>query len=382
MMFRNILSKIHLWLGLASGLVVFVISVTGAIYVFRTEITEWQRHNAIYAEHKAGNVLPISELLEKAQKDFGPERKISWVNVYNNPDKSWVFFSYQSNPEALTYFGILKHYDAMYVDPYSGEEKAVYNEKYDFFNIVKWLHWSLLLRTPVGQPIVGWSTLIFVILLISGLILWWPKNWRRTKNIFRIKWIKTTSAYKRLYDLHNVLGFYSLILALIIALTGMIWSFKWFQALVYMLVAGTTATPDLSVMKSTPDSRAKVHAIDTALAKTREKYPDAAVFRMVPAADSLGVIQVFVQEEKGKYYKTDELQFDQYSGKVLKERKHADKNAGEKLITANYDIHVGAIGGIAGKIIAFIISLISASLPVTGFFMWLKRNRNRRKSLF
>ena len=76
------------------------------------------------------------------------------------------------------------------------------------------------------------------------------------------------------------------------------------------------------------------------------------------------------------------LQFDQYSGELLKEHTFDDQNAGEKVIRANYDIHVGSILGIPGKIIAFLASLICASLPVTGFLIWWEKRKKKKKPIF
>jgi uncharacterized iron-regulated membrane protein len=379
---KNLIGKIHLWLGLASGIVVFIVSITGCIYVFSKEITELRRKQAMYVGNCGKETLPVSQLLEKVQSQLGPKKEIGWANLYNHPQKSWVFYSYQANPETSTYFGMIDYYQSVYVDPYSGEILANYDEKYDFFNIVKFLHWSLLLATPIGQPIVGWSTLIFVILLITGLALWWPKSFRSAKNLFRIRWKKSMPGHRKIYDLHNVLGFYSMLFALVIALTGMMWAFKWFQATVYILVSGTTVLPDQGQMQSVPSVHAGIHAVDRAFAQTREKYARAAGFRIVPPADSTAALNVYVQQKEGLYAVTHHLQFDQYSGELLKEQRHEEKNAGEKLITANYDIHVGAIGGIPGKIIAFLVSLICASLPVTGFLVWWNKHKQRRKPLF
>lgn len=381
-MIKKLIGKIHLWLGLASAVIVFIVSVTGCIYVFSREVTEAKRHDAMYVEKKGENPLPAHQVWEIAQQYLGNEKKIGWANIYNSPDKSWVFSSYKANNDAITYFGIIDYYTSVYIDPYTGEVKAEYNEKYDFFNIIKMLHWSLLLKTPIGQPIVGWGTLIFVILLISGLVLWWPKSFRSAKNLFGFRWKKSTPGHRKIYDLHNVLGFYSLIFALIIALTGMVWSFKWFQAAVYVAAAGTTTPPDRSQEKSVPEKIGAINPMDEAFSFTRENYANAAGFRIVPPADSLAPLNVYVQQKEGLYYQTHALQFDQYSGKLLKERKHNDKNAGEKLITANYDIHVGSIGGIPGKIVAFLVSLISASLPVTGFLVWWNKRKQRKRPLF
>lgn len=348
------------------------------MYVFSKEITEWRRADAIQVENQGSAQLLASKLWEQAQHQLGAEYPISWLNIYNRPDKSWVFYTYAANPDGLTYFSSIRHYKSAYVNPYSGQLKAIVDEKADFFNIVKMLHWSLLLKTEIGQPIIGWSTFIFVILLITGLVLWWPKSFKSTGNLFRIRWKNSTSGYKKMYDLHNVLGFYSFLLALVIALTGMVWSFKWFQAAVYVAAAGTTTAPAMVSSQSTPAPVAIVAPIDQALAQARALYPDAAGFRISMPGDSLGAINVYIQHQEGLYYKASQLQFDQYSGKLLAERKHEDKNAGEKLITANYDIHVGAIGGTAGKILAFFISLFCATLPVTGFLMWWKRTTKKK----
>jgi uncharacterized iron-regulated membrane protein len=77
------------------------------------------------------------------------------------------------------------------------------------------------------------------------------------------------------------------------------------------------------------------------------------------------------------YYDVNTLYFDQYSARPLGTDAFANKNNGEKLIYMNYDIHVGAIGGLPGKIIAFLVSLVCASLPITGFIIWRGKKKKR-----
>jgi uncharacterized iron-regulated membrane protein len=69
---------------------------------------------------------------------------------------------------------------------------------------------------------------------------------------------------------------------------------------------------------------------------------------------------------------------DQYSGEILAKKLWDDKNAGEILQEANYNIHVGAILGFPGKLLAFFASLVSASLPVTGFMIWWGRKKKKK----
>ena len=64
-----------------------------------------------------------------------------------------------------------------------------------------------------------------MILTISGVVLWWPKKWKN-KLVKKAIWVDFSVKWKRLvYDLHNVLGFQTFLLALIIAYTGLIFAF-------------------------------------------------------------------------------------------------------------------------------------------------------------
>ncbi|HEY4208899.1 MAG TPA: PepSY-associated TM helix domain-containing protein [Puia sp.] len=361
--------QLHLWLGLASGIVVLIVSITGCLFVFQKEISEavWKRK---YFVPGGERTLPLSVLKEKAQAVLGEGKPINDITIYRRPDRSWEFMAYNLNDTAITYFGAVGYYASVFMDPYTGVVLGMRDYKYDFFSVVKYIHWSLLLNTPYGQPIVGWSTLVFVIGLISGLVLWWPRKWTRAlrDRSFKIKW---KASFKRVnYDLHNVPGFYTLIPALVLGLTGMVFAFQWFSAAVYVAASGTTQpSPQLNV-RSVDTTGSGRNGIDLALSKSFAGLPEAKRILVIPAAGKEGVITVLGYKDGETYYGFDALQFDQYSGKLLHRRNNSEKSRGEKLIGMNYDIHVGAIGGLTGKIIAFIVSLICASLPVTGFIIW------------
>ena len=381
MKIKKAIGKIHLWLGLASGLIVFIVSITGAIYVFREEIFSAVHKDLLYVDNPGTERLSASEAWDIAQGALGEESVINYTAFYQQPNQSWAFMTYVGDPEAVTYFGMIKEYRTAYVNPYTGEVLGVMNNEYEFFSIIKNLHWSLLLSTKYGQSIVGWSTFIFVVMLISGIVLWWPKNKAARKQRFSIK---KFSQWRRFnYDLHNVLGFYISLVALIIAFTGMVWAFTWFKGLVYVAASGTTVPPKIEqgISKFTEVDE-KFNAVNTAYHKALAEYPDMYGMSISKPHDSTSVVNVTVQQLEGLYYKQANLQYDQYSGELLIHRKHSDKNFGEKLITANYDIHVGAILGLPGKILAFIASIICTSLPVTGFLIWWgRRNKNDREEV-
>lgn len=378
---KSWIRQIHLWLGLASGLIVCIVSVTGCLYVFQNEISDITYRKTFFISPRISAALPISVLQQKAQFALGTSMPVNFITTYRQPNKAWEFMAYQINDSSLTYFGAINYFKSVYLNPYDGNITGFRDYKYDFFNIVKYIHWSLLLNTKYGQPIVGWATLLFVILLLSGLVLWWPKKWNK-KNIQQSFTIKKATKWKRFnYDLHNVLGFYSLLLALVLALTGMTWSFSWFRTIENWIV-GDTVKPQEEIIHSIPDNYTKQKKpVDLAYYYAYSKYPTADRIAITPAYSKEGPLGISTYRGKEIYYDRDDLQFDQYTGKVLNITLAAQKNKGQQLLEMNYDIHVGAIGGLPGKIIAFIISFICASLPITGFYIWWnKRNKKKLRS--
>lgn len=383
--FKHWIGKAHLWLGLTSGLIVLLLSITGCIFVFSVEIQEWQRQDAIYVPEVKAAKIPLSTVWETTKKALGDTIVMNDVHVYKNPQKSLEFHCYKPNEDSdsIWYLDTIDYYYKVYVDPYTGKVLAIYDEEKDFFNIVKMLHWSLLLDTEIGQPITGWATFIFVIMLITGIILWWPKNKAARKQRFWFQWKETTKWRRKNYDLHNIFGFYVASVALIMAFTGMVWAFTWFQAIVY--VAGSQSiTPPVPLAEKSviiKDTNRDA-AFDKASEYTLKNYSDADAYSIGKPADTAktGVIDVYVQQYPGKYYVYHNAQFDQYTGKLLAKRHHSERNFGEKLITANYDIHVGAILGIPGKILVFIASFICMLLPISGFLIWWGRTKKKNKA--
>tara|TARA_Y100000588_G_C13370825_1_gene550581 strand:+ start:147 stop:413 length:267 start_codon:yes stop_codon:yes gene_type:complete len=78
-------------------------------------------------------------------------------------------------------------------------------------------------------------------------------------------------------------------------------------------------------------------------------------------------------------YKRMEFYFDQNSLRLQETITFESRNSGGKYGVMNYDLHVGTIGGMPTKILAFLASLICASLPITGFYVWWLRKNKWKK---
>lgn len=382
--FKKAILFLHRWLGLISGLVVVILSVTGCLFAFQHEITGWLRSDLMHVDQEKTEQyepLPMAALHQKASEALKVDRLPYGLTTYRDSSRNWSALLYTYNPDSWTYMGMAEEYKTLYINPYTGEIEGIVNEKKDFFQIVKGIHWSLLLATPIGQPIVVWSTVVFIILLISGLVLWWPKRWNKAgrKRSFTIKW---RGSWRRVnYDLHNVLGLYFLLISLIIGLTGLYWYFPFAKKAIYFLGTGEYRLPPVPAEKvvSVPDQDSLQAPMDIAYANAWTEFPDAHRIEFLAPADSQGIITATIRAGSDTYYEKSTMQFDQYTGEVLDIAPYSEKNAGEKLLAMNYDIHVGAIGGLPGKIIAFFGSLLCASLPVTGFIIWWDREQRKKK---
>lgn len=387
--FKKWTGKLHLWFGLSIGLIIFIVSVTGALYVFKDEIENFTRKDVIY--HNEQNIvqkqiLPI-RVLEKAVDNQVKEKfKIHWVNVPIDKKMSYQFYWYEHNTNAWNYFDEFPIYKVAYVNPYDGKVLRVYDEKNGFFQIVKMIHWSFLLKQDWGKYVVGIPVIIFIIMLISGIILWWPKNKAARKQRFSFRWENIKSWKRKNYDLHNILGFYASIFALIFSITGLFYAFFVIQTMMYVVFSGgNTVYPDFSHITTKAPLEAKNDTtLDKVINTVRTNYPDSYGFSVDlghPHMDDHEHpnFSVFVKHLSYSYHKNSSLIFDENSGELLHTHNHEDKDLGEKAIAANYDVHVGSILGLPTKIIAFIVSIICASLPVTGFLVWYGRRKKTKK---
>ncbi|BEV05277.1 PepSY-associated TM helix domain-containing protein [Chryseobacterium gambrini] len=385
--FKKWTGKLHLWLGLGIGFLIFIISITGALYVFKDEIENATRKDVIY--HNEQNidqkqVLPIRTLEKAVVAQVKEKYPVHWVNIPIDKKMSYLFYWYEHDPKGWNYFDEFPIYKVAYVNPYSGKVLGTYDEKNGFFQIVKMIHWSFLLKQSWGTYVVGIPVLIFLFMLISGIILWWPKNKAARKQRFSFKWKNVQNWKRKNYDLHNVLGFYASVFALIFSITGLFYAFLFVQSSIYFIFSGgKTAYPDFSsITTKAPIELRTEGTLDKISNTVKAKYPDSYNFSIDLGHEHMDDhehpnFEVYVKHLSYSYHKSSSLIFDENSGELLHTHDMKDKNFGEKTVGANYDIHVGSILGLPTKIIAFIVSLICASLPVTGFMIWWGRRKKK-----
>ncbi|NSL90841.1 PepSY domain-containing protein [Chitinophaga sp. Mgbs1] len=378
--FYRISAWLHLWLGLVAGIIFVIVCLTGCIWVFNEEITTMLEPETRVAVQHNRPVITPSRIMEVVDKEF--------------PGKIPGGVTFREGKTVEVYVGERRGGSILKLNPYTGEvvKKEIRKEgQTGFFRWILNGHRFLWLPYKIGRPIINYSTLVCVITLLTGLALWWPKRWNKnTRNqSFKIKW---GASFKRVnYDLHNVLGFYALLILLAIGLTGMVWGIEWFSKGLYWTTSGGRTLPEYVEAKSDTTQAGKhtytlAAAMDKAWQEVTTKHPQASGFYLTFPVKKRpeAAIAIYVYPSKGRFFDSQGYMFDQYTLSPVKanklyEQSYQEAAFGDRLRKMNYDIHVGSILGLPGKFLAFFASLIGASLPITGAIVYFGKKKKKKK---
>ena len=348
--------RIHLYLGLSVGLVIMVSCFTGAVLVFEEEL-QHAFHKERYEVKVEGTRQSLEQLVTNL-KEEEPKASITRLQVFTDPKKS-VVISYTGGKKTQAF-----------VNPYSGEIIELYKYQDSFFYTMFALH-RWLLGGSVGKLITGIATTIFLFILITGIILWWPKTNRIL--LQRLK-IKSNAGAKRLtHDLHIVLGFYSAIILFIFAFTALAWSFEWFNKGIYSVTHSPVKPP------KPPQSTflaQKVISADEALEVGQQEMKNVEFYNLNIPKDSIEAYTVTALSNSAPHTSaTDAIYLDQYTGKKLGQLYFDQRSTGAKMRATFKPVHTGSIWGLPSKIVSAIVCLLGASFPITGTIMWINRTR-------
>ena len=401
---KKIFRKIHLWLSVPFGLIITLVCFSGAMLVFENEANEWFRRDLYYVETVKGSPLPMDKLLEKVATTLPDSVAVTGVSISSDPGRAYQVSL--SKPRRAS----------LYVDQYTGEVKGK-SERSGFFMFMFRMHrWLLDSMNPGnegifwGKMIVGVSTLLLVFVLISGIVIWWPRTRKALKNSLKIT---ATKGWRRFwYDLHVAGGMYALIFLLAMALTGLTWSFPWYRTAFYKVFGVEVQQRAAQGHEQKSDAQKR----DTKLAVHQEKKREGNEVRKGERSrrpennhsDMYSVTSPFVywQEIYDKLrrqnpeYKqisissgTASVSFNRFGNQRASDRysfntdngeftetslyQHQDKSG--KIRGWIYSVHVGNWGGMFTRILTFIAALLGAALPLTGYYLWIKRLIKVRK---
>ena len=366
---KKAIKYIHLILSLPAGIVLTIVCLTGAILVFDDEIIQLLYPSRYYVENTTASPIPLDRLVDLVNKHL-PDNSVSELQLFNDPERTAVATLKEG-------FRV-----SAFINPYTGEVLAISSFRDTFFFKVMSLHrWLMDSTRTTGKWIVGVSTLFMVVLLLSGIYLWFP---RKKKNIQSSLTLKRKAGFARkLYDLHSVAGAYVSIVLLTLSLTGLMWSFDWYRNAVGKLFNVEMSEGKHEKNKSGEDKRqnkrkAEAKKIsknikwDDMISQVRKEAPDNQYIRL--GKDKATVLPFTALHERA----TDIYNFHPETSKITSVSYYNDDDQRE-MNGWVYVLHTGSWGGFITKLLTFFAALFVSTLPISGYWMFIRRIRKKRR---
>lgn len=413
---RKFFNDIHLWIGLASGIIVILICLSGTLYVFNTELREMASPELYKVKSDNGaKPMPVEELIAKVKAITGG--KVASVKISADPNRSYQFMvrlrdkeegkkgsekGENKAAEKSEHKGERgkkpKRPSAFAVNQYTGEilgnisesKTATASFMQTMFSLHRWLLLDKIEKPLIGELenrklgsyISGTATILFTLGVITGMVIWFPQKIRAWKQGLKVKW---SGSWKRKnHDLHNSLGFYACIFLFLMGITGPQWSFPWYREALKKTL-GTYQPEDFEAPKD-PESKLTLAAIKplsiTDYIQAADRVlPYKGDYSVNLPKDSTSVIAI-TKNQTGFFAPSagDKLLLDQYTASVLKIEVFKDKPFNERVSGSIKALHLGDVYGMFTKIIYFFACLIATSLPITGTIIWLNKLKKKNKA--
>ncbi len=360
---------VHFYAGLIAGLLFTVVGITGSILVFIPElrVLEVPGHAVVHPEGQRLSLDSIYEIVKRSRPNDTIE-SFSSASERNSfeltPEKALNFRSFSPQRERIQTF----------IDPYTGKILCQYNYNHRFLQKIYDLHDNLL-GGLTGRKINSWFAMLLWVVSIAGLLLWWrgKKYWRLGLE-YRVK----ASWKRQVWDIHNLGGFLFFLPLLLLAFTGIYYSYEKQYAKIASIVTHGTA--------SIPIPRASIpgaqwRPLDDILRSSDQAAPDCkpTIFYFPKSVNASFYVRVrcpYDPHAVGLTY----IYVDPPTARTTLVDRFYQEPSGMRIIRLMTPVHYGDVGGLFTRIVWIFIGLTPGILFVTGLIMWWNRSLSKQWS--
>ena len=365
--FRKIIFWLHLASGVLAGIFIFIMCVTGALLSFESNILEFSESEMRVVNPPAENAqrLSVNEILGKVQ------------SAKPNAKPSGITFQNDKNAAATIALG---RDGQLFVNPYTGDITGEGSKNWrGFFRVVedahRWLALSGSGRT-VGKSLNDGANLLFLFLAISGFYIWFPRQWTR-KHFSPILWFRRTKSGKaRDFNWHNVIGFWTSTVLIILTLTGAIISYQWAGNLLYTLTGNEVPTAQQAPPNAPNPQGEQVPALPENLNDVLSKAENHTAWKTISLRLPITKDSAVFTVDEGIYWNIfgrSTLTVDTRTAEVAKWEPYGEQIAPRQLRSWARFTHTGETGGFIGQLIGFIACIGGAFLVFTGISLAIRR---------
>ncbi|MDA8018233.1 MAG: PepSY domain-containing protein [Thermoanaerobaculia bacterium] len=353
---------IHSWLGILGCLALFVCCFSGSLALFEQELVAWERPATRVDSDAEG--LSVDQLLEVARQHLGAEK-----------DMFVILPTPHSGGMQVRAFGDGK-VEKVFLDPTSGA--VVEAEHETAFEFLTHLHTDLHLPRPFGRYLVGFLGIFLLMSLITGVMT----HTKVIKDLFLLRW-RPRRLRLTFSDLHKQLGVWGLLFGFVMASTGAVLGLLGLFAPVMVLSAFGGDVDKATEAFSGPrfeatGSRAEMLSVDSMIDDLEGRIPGTEVssFFLRHWEDEAAEIALNLDQAPHRKLVAGEThRLSLVDGSTLHMSRFTERGAGSRLFGAMQPVHYALFGGLAAKLLYFLLGVALSLGIATGAMIWLERRR-------
>lgn len=363
---RKTLFKIHSWVALIAIIPLIVISITGSVLVFKSEIDGLLMPNSHFVVKALPERLPIDKLIAKTERTYPNYIVVSW-EIFNDDTADRVYLIKRGTEQ----------WAKLHLNQYTGDilSEPVGTSHY-FTDWFLELHYTFLLNDFKNLPgqtgtVLGFFFAVFLLVLgISGLIIY-RKFWRR---LFSVRWRATLQIV--LSDIHKMTGVLGSPIIIILAITGGYFNWAvWYHEVIehaqeeHYVLTNPLYSHDISLQQILDDSKKQISTFNgTFLVLPLEPDENITLFGEVSTTNPLA----------SEYANT--ITYNKLTGEHMANWDIREVGIGWQVIDSFRKLHFGYFAGLVSKVLWAVIGLSPVWLAGTGFYLWLTRRARKKQS--
>lgn len=356
---RRLWLKLHRWVALALGGVLVLAGFLGALLVLAKPLDQWA-HPELFrqaVQAKPETIASLTELKHRLDHEFGPGTGYTFRPPRKPDDTLWVFV--RGPWQGVVYFDS------------SGRELGRRGEAEGAYNLLFELHSALLLG-DTGKAVLTTAAGTYLFLLVTGLILWWPRRWPPS---FRIHW--RAGALRASVDLHNATGALLGVLIAVSVASGAYMAWPPLRTFVTM-VTGSTAVQGPKLPASAAVAAAT--PLDWMVKEAQAVFPDGMVGYIHVAPDRHQPVRVRLKLPDDPHPNgLSSVWLHPGTGEVLNVARWSELDAGNRLVATVYPLHTGDLGGPPHELLVGLTGLALTTLGAAGLLLWWKRRNAKAR---
>lgn len=350
---RRLWLRLHRWVALSLGLLLALVALLGAALTV-VEPLDRRANSPLFRvpDAKAPHPALLEGARARLRAEFGPAAALTFRPPREANDTLWAMVRGPWN-------------GTVYLEPATGREVGRRGEHEGVFNLLFELHSSLLLD-DLGKAVLAWLALAYLVLLVTGLVMWWPKKCRQG---WRVELGRGT--LRAWFDLHRVGG---ALLGLFAAVTVASGAYMAWRPLSSWVTAASGASPvrPPGVPSATASGRI---SLDAAVRQSRELFEGSFVgyVRVPGSADQAVRVRLKLPDDPHPNGLTS-VWLHPTSGERLGIHRWNELDLGARAYSVIYPLHSGELGGGAHTVVNAVLGLSLFGLGASGLWLWWRRS--------